>query len=199
MDLRSSRLLAELNAIGVAPSEGGLGLPTPQRIRVGVPEQSVLWHRQQSGDTTIRMPDGSLVPDAAAVPVFDAWIRTGLATLDSDGDGDADGADNCPRTANASQTDGGGFGSTTPDGIGDACQCGDVNGDARTDNADLAPLRAALAQSGPALSGAANRRCDSPSDTGECSIVSWARMRKRLAGTTAAHGQTCAAATELSF
>ena len=199
MDLRSTRTLAELNAIGVAPTEGGLGLPTPQRIRVGVPEQSVLWHRQQSTDATIRMPDYSLVPDPTAVPVFDTWIRTGLVTLDSDEDTRADTADNCPRIANTSQTDAGGVNTSTPDGVGDACQCGDVNGDARFDGADLAPLRAALAKSGPGLSGAANRRCVSPSDTGECSILSWARMSKRLAGALAAHGQTCPAATELSF
>ncbi len=192
MDLRSTRTLAELNAIGVAPTEGGLGLPTPQRIRVGVPEQSVLWHRQQSTDATIRMPDYSLVPDPTAVPVFDTWIRTGLATLDSDEDTRADTADNCPRIANQTQTDSNG------DGNGDACQCGDVNGDGSLTSSDLAPLRAALAKSGPALSGAANRRCVSPSDTGECSIVSWARMSKRLAGAVAAHGQTCPAATELN-
>jgi len=199
LDLRGARLLAELNAIGVAPSEGDLGLPTPQRIRVGVPEQSVLWYRQQTSDATVRMPDGSLVPDSAAVPVFDAWIRTGLATLDSDEDGHADSADNCPRIANASQADTGGFGTTTPDGVGDACQCGDANADARADGADVTAIRNALARIGAPLSGAANRRCDSPSDTGECSIVSVARLRKGLAGTAAAHPQSCAAATELAF
>ncbi len=197
MDLRYTRLLGELNAIGVAPTEGNLGLPTPQRIRVGLPEQSVVWHRQQSTDASIRMPDGSLLPDPAAVAIFDAWIRSGLATLDSDADGVADAADLCPRIADPSQADGGGFGTSTPDGVGTACQCGDVNGDGRVDSRDAAPLRAALARTSGPLSGAANRRCVSPSDTGECSIVSWARIQKRLAGATAAHGQTCAAATEL--
>jgi hypothetical protein len=110
-----------------------------------------------STDPTIRMPDYSLVPDPTAVPVFDTWIRTGLATLDSDEDTRADTADNCPRTANQSQTDAGGVNTSTPDGAGDACQCGDVNGDGRFDGADLAPIRAAP-KSGPALP-AANRRC----------------------------------------
>jgi uncharacterized repeat protein (TIGR03806 family) len=197
MDFRASRLLGELNAIGIAPTEGTLGLPTPLRIRVGVPEQSVVWHRQQSTDATIRMPDGSLVPDPTAVSVFDTWIRSGLATLDSDEDTVPDASDNCPRTPNASQTDGGGFGTSTPDGVGAACQCGDVNGDGRVDAIDPPLVRNALARVTPALSGAANRRCDSPGDTGECSIVSWARMQKRLVGgVVAAHGQTCAAALE---
>jgi len=198
MDLRYTRLLGELNAIGVAPSEGDLGLPTPQRIRVGVPEQSVVWYRQQSTDPAIRMPDGTLVPDATAVPVFDTWIRTRLTTLDSDADGVPDATDNCPRTANASQGDGGGFGTTTPDGVGSACQCGDINGDNSVDASDGSWLRNALAKQSAPLSAAANRRCDSPTDTGECSIVSWARIMKGLSGVAAAHGQTCAAATEVA-
>ena len=196
LDLRYGRLLGELNAIGVAPTEGDLGLTSPQRIFVGVPEQSVLWVRQHSTDPTIRMPAGSLVLDAIAVNALGAWIRNGLATLDSDEDGVADASDNCPRTANASQADGGGFGTSTPDGVGAACQCGDVNGDGRVDSLDPPLIRAALAHTSGPLSGAANRRCDSASDTGECSIVSWARMQKGLSGATAAHGQTCAAATE---
>jgi hypothetical protein len=128
--------------------------------------------------------------------VFDTWIRSGLATLDSDEDGVPDASDNCPRIANPSQADSGGFGRLTPDGAGDACQCGDVNGDGLVDSTDPPLIRAALARVSGPLSGAANRRCDSPSDTGECSIVSWARMRKRLAGATLAHLQTCAAARE---
>lgn len=194
MDLRSKLLLGELNAIGVAPSEGDLGLPSPQRIEVGVPEQSVVWHRQQSTDPTIRMPKGSAIPDPNAVPLFDGWIRTGLATLDSDDDGVADALDNCPRTPNPSQTDGGSFGSASPDGVGAACQCGDVSGDGRVDAADGPLIRAALAKLGSGLSGAANSRCDSASDTGECTIVSWARAQKGLSGAAAAHDQSCAAA-----
>jgi uncharacterized repeat protein (TIGR03806 family) len=195
MDLRSKLTLSELNAIGVAPSEGDLGLASPQRIEVGVPEQSIVWYRQQSTDSSIRMPKGSSVPDPNAVPLFDTWIRTGLVTLDSDDDGVADSVDNCPRTPNPSQTDGGGFGSSSPDGVGAACQCGDVSGDGRVDSTDGPLIRSALAKLGPGLSGAANSRCDSPSDTGECTIVSWARIRKGLSGVPAAHDQSCAAAT----
>jgi hypothetical protein len=194
MDLRYGGLLGELNAIGVAPSEGDLGLPSPQRIKVGVPEQSILWYRQQSTDPTVHMPKGSNVVDANAVPLFDTWIRSGLATLDSDEDGVADAADNCPRIANPTQTDGGGFGTSTPDGVGAACQCGDVNGDGRVDASDGPLIRGALAKVSGPLSAAANRRCDSASDTGECSIVSWARIQKRLSGATAAHDQSCDAA-----
>jgi uncharacterized repeat protein (TIGR03806 family) len=195
MDLRSKLLLGELNAIGVAPSEGDLGLPSPQRIKVGVPEQSILWHRQQSTDPTIRMPFNSTVPDPSAVALFDTWIRSGLASIDSDEDGIPDASDNCPRTPNANQRDGGSFNGTSVDGIGDACQCGDVTGDGTVTNVDATRIRTVLVHALPRFSGDANRRCDSPSDTGECTIVSWARIRKRISGATAAHDQSCAAAT----
>ncbi|HXZ86905.1 MAG TPA: thrombospondin type 3 repeat-containing protein, partial [Myxococcota bacterium] len=197
MDFRYTRLLGELNAIGVAPTEGTLGLANAQRIHVGVPEQSVLFVRQQSSDPSIRMPKNSQVPDTSAVSVFDPWIRTTLAAaIDSDEDGIPDATDNCPRIANAPQSDTGGFGTTTPDGIGSACQCGDANSDGKVDAADIMAVRKAMAKLFP-LSGNANRRCESPSDTGECSVVSWARIAKGLSGASAAHGQSCAAATEL--
>jgi uncharacterized repeat protein (TIGR03806 family) len=197
MDLRWTRVLGEFNALGVAPTEGTLGIAGAQRIHVGVPEQSILWVRQQSTDPTVRMPRNSQVPDPSAVPLFDTWIRTGLATVDTDEDGVPDASDNCPRVADPTQADTGGFGSSTPDGVGNACQCGDVNGDGKVDAADVTKVRNSLAKLPPPLSGNQNRRCDSPSDTGECSVVSWARMAKGLAGTPAVHGQTCAAATQV--
>lgn len=47
---------------------------------------------------------------------------------DGDGDGRGDACDNCLYVGNTDQLDRGGIDSTTPDGIGDACQCGDVSG-----------------------------------------------------------------------
>jgi hypothetical protein len=45
--------------------------------------------------------------------------------------------DNCPYAANPTQQDAGGVGSELdPDGIGDACQCGDVSGDGLVTMAD---------------------------------------------------------------
>ncbi len=56
---------------------------------------------------------------------------------DTDGDGVPDGIDNCPYTSNPTQTDTGGLGAgSPPDGIGNACQCGDVSNDGRVTNAD---------------------------------------------------------------
>ena len=68
-----------------------------------------------------------------------------------------DAADNCAFTANPAQTDTGGVGSgSVADGIGDACQCGDVSGDGRVTVNDsvlvtrslLTPPTATLAKPG---------------------------------------------------
>lgn len=65
--------------------------------------------------------------------------------LDADGDGVADGNDNCPYQANPSQSDVGGVGAGVPaDGIGDACQCGDVTGDGKVTPSDTGMLQRAL-------------------------------------------------------
>jgi cysteine-rich repeat protein len=56
---------------------------------------------------------------------------------DGDADGVPDSSDNCPFIANPSQTDSGGVGAGSPaDGVGDACQCGDVSGNGSVTSAD---------------------------------------------------------------
>jgi hypothetical protein len=67
------------------------------------------------------------------VHFFSGEIRVQVpAAPDADGDGVADDVDDCPSAANPLQEDTGGVGAgSPPDGIGDACQCGDVNGDGR--------------------------------------------------------------------
>lgn len=79
-------------------------------------------------------PDGSfsaaVAGDVADVVVTDG---AGVSThrrfeTDTDADGVQDGLDNCPLAANPDQLDSGGLATATPDGIGDACQCGDVTG-----------------------------------------------------------------------
>ena len=58
------------------------------------------------------------------------------SNVDSDLDGVSDDIDNCINTPNANQLDRGGINSSIADGVGDACQCGDVNGSGRVDNTD---------------------------------------------------------------
>jgi len=62
---------------------------------------------------------------------------------DTDGDGVLDNVDNCKYEPNADQKDSGGVAPTdaTPDGIGDACQCGDANGDGKVSTTDATILK----------------------------------------------------------
>lgn len=60
-----------------------------------------------------------------------SWTLTLLPCDDADADGVCDDVDTCPGIANAANnTD------TNGDGIGDFCQCGDVNGDGTMNNID---------------------------------------------------------------
>jgi hypothetical protein len=64
---------------------------------------------------------------------------------DDDGDGVSDGADNCPWAFNPLQENHGGVGSAAgPDTFGDACQCGDVNGDGKVTLADSTLIQRSL-------------------------------------------------------
>jgi hypothetical protein len=58
-------------------------------------------------------------------------LLLGAAGGDSDGDGIANADDRCPFFAGSDQTDRDG------DRVGDACQCGDANGDGRVDVSDI--------------------------------------------------------------
>lgn len=66
------------------------------------------------------------------------------APHDIDRDGVPDLQDNCPYVPNPDQQDAGGIGpGSVPDGIGDACQCGDADGDGSLTVADLTRLKRA--------------------------------------------------------
>jgi hypothetical protein len=66
---------------------------------------------------------------------------------DADGDGVCDSIDDCIYTANPNQADTGTIATSsdpvgaTPDGIGNACQCGDVNDDGRVNQTDVDLIR----------------------------------------------------------
>jgi ELWxxDGT repeat protein len=79
---------------------------------------------------------------------------------DSDGDGVIDPADNCPRAANQDQAD------ADANGIGDACQCGDVDRDGITNVTDaLRIARGEVPSSDPGFA-----HCDVNGDEA-CNIV----------------------------
>ncbi len=60
---------------------------------------------------------------------------------DADADGVPDSSDNCPYASNVNQQDTGGIESSTPDGIGNACQCGDVSGNGIVTNSDVGLIK----------------------------------------------------------
>jgi len=72
-------------------------------------------------------------------------LRDFAVPPDADGDGVTDAKDNCPFTFNPDQKDTGGIGfASPPDGIGDACQCGDVNGDGFVTAVDAVEIERSL-------------------------------------------------------
>ena len=92
---------------------------------------------------------------------------------DVDGDASANGGDNCLFTANPDQRDSGGVASYDADGIGDACQCGDVNDDGVIDLTDVAAYRQGLADpTGNPLSPAGVSKCAVIGTDGACQITS---------------------------
>lgn len=124
-----------------------------------------------------------------------AWIGSviALTSSDSDMDGIDNAFDNCPYTANPSQTDQGGIGTPTPDGIGNACQCGDVTGEGQVNSFDSEWIkRQALGLSAPLFLVPDN--CDVTGE-GICNGMDAILVRHAAAGNVSPFfGQNCPSA-----
>jgi hypothetical protein len=97
--------------------------------------------------TRIAIPGGGTSQGFSTSVVHEVFTTGAACTAppDADGDGAPDAADNCPAIPNADQLDRGGVGAgSPPDGIGDACQCGDVDGSGRVTIADATLVTRAL-------------------------------------------------------
>ncbi|MGH7289776.1 MAG: thrombospondin type 3 repeat-containing protein, partial [Myxococcota bacterium] len=133
------------------------------------------------------------IPSSVGQLVFN--LNGPLPPPDPDGDGFLSPCDSCDYRANVDQKDGGGIGTTTPDLIGDACQCGQLAGAGSVDAIDVAALRNHLAKN-PALSAAQLQFCSVIGGPTECTIRTATVLRRALA--TPALGpfvsQTCQAA-----
>ena len=92
-------------------------------------------------------PDGVNLDEISGVPI------------DADGDVHPNAFDNCPFIANPTQSDLGGVKpGSAPDGIGDACQCGEVTNDGFVLQSDVTAIRAGLTGSTGGVLGPA--RCN---------------------------------------
>lgn len=151
------------------------------------------WHFLDATDIS---NDGrSIVGNGSAFQSTRSWL-VGLDCYDDgvdvDGDGTADTCDNCPFVVNADQSDAAGIGSgSRPDGIGDACQCGDVNGDGAVTIADGVAIQRSLL-SPPTAVLDNPELCDTSGD-GLCTIAdSVVTVRALLVPATATISQACA-------
>ncbi|MGH2897284.1 MAG: hypothetical protein ACRDMZ_01310, partial [Solirubrobacteraceae bacterium] len=118
------------------------------------------------------------VPSSVGQLVFN--LNGPLPPPDPDGDGFLSPCDSCDYKANVDQKDGGGIGTTTPDLIGDACQCGQLAGSGSVDAVDVTALRNHLAQN-PLLTAAQLPFCSVIGGPGDCTIRTATVLRRALA------------------
>ena len=106
---------------------------------------------------------------------------------DADADGRGDSCDNCRFAANPNQSDLGGAFASGPDGIGDACQCGDVTDavhagpDGAVSALDVAEVRLFLAGASTLPSSTVLSRCSVDGVTGACTVLDWALLARAQA------------------
>lgn len=110
--------------------------------------------------------------------------------IDADADGVLDLAGNCPYQPNSDQSDVGRLGATLPDGIGDACQCGELTNDGSIFVDDVERLRTHLSAAAP-LTAAQSDRCAVNGSDGACDIRAFAVLTRALAGDPPAPQQVC--------
>jgi lysophospholipase L1-like esterase len=111
---------------------------------------------------------------------------------DTDSDGVPDASDNCVYVANPGQEDVGGLYGPPPDGVGDACQCGDLNDDGHVDLLDAAIYQRDLAGLLPEAADA--NKCSVAGGRLDCEPNDREALREALVGLSSI-GPVCQAAT----
>ena len=195
LDMRFDALAQDMSLIGEVPQDD-LGVGGALRIDPGSKETSTLWLRMGSTDPGVRMPKiGSTRVDAEGLDALGDWIDS-LTLVDSDEDLVEDPVDSCPWVPNpAPQVDSGGIDTATPDGIGDPCQCLDLDGNGIVDATDTSELRLWLSGQTSLIDAGSHRRCVGNSAAGECSLIDAIRLSRGLAALAPAIDQSCPAAT----
>ncbi len=136
----------------------------------------------------------------ALVLLFALGLAPAARAQDYDRDGRADSADNCAAVANPGQEDRGGFASYAANGVGDACECGDVNGDGAAQLNDATLIRRRFAGMGPGLarpelcnvSGELDARdADGDGLRDDCTLADLVVLRRAFLGKPPGRGTAC--------
>ncbi len=190
-------------ALRLRVARGGNGDTGPFIVRVSCEEDPAL---DSDGDG---LPDvleyGTLGTDPrAADSDGDGWddgleldLGTSPLLADTDGDGATDSQDVCPRVWD-DQSDSGGLATpldplgSWPDGIGDACQCGDVSGDGVVSTLDAVSIRAFALDSATFPVDLA--RCAASAGGTGCGLADAVIVRRALRGLLPGIAQACPAA-----
>jgi hypothetical protein len=157
----------------------GAGFPPPELITSEVTSLPGVTAAVVAADETVFSGD-----DVTVIDGFDAQD-------DTDADGRGDATDNCPFTPNSPWLDQGGVRRTTPDGFGDACQCGESTGNGRVYAEDVLPLQQLLA--GLSDDAGAQERCSVTGGT-ECDLLDIVIVGRVTAEAGGNIEQKCAAA-----
>ena len=124
-----SWFLAGLNSLVSGPFQYSVaGQPSGQFFEASLFDKGGLWENDPAFLNADQFSDVPSSAFAVRVSSRQSWLLP-LLDPDSDADGIPDSTDICPYAADPGQEDNGGVGTSAPDGIGDACQCGDVTAD----------------------------------------------------------------------
>lgn len=191
--------------------------PTPSRFCAD--DSRIVWDIGTLGPGATRIATftpqlGNVLPADGMLLTVRAVVQDGSRTRasaaagvvvdsdpDSDGDGTDDSVDNCAARSNTEQLDNGavatptdGLGAT-PDGIGDACQCGDVSDDGRVNLVDVVLLSRNIADLQTSVF--AQGKCSVTGGDSDCEPSDVEAVRAALVGLTGSVAQVCSAATGL--
>lgn len=126
------------------------GSATLGQIQIGTPNGQAPTITLEGAAEVAGLPPGNpFVEPGGTTIAGDQALLTGSGATgeDFDGDGVQNDTDNCVFTFNPLQADNGGFATTAVDGLGDLCQCGDLDMDGQIQNtgSDVSRLRQVVA------------------------------------------------------
>ena len=144
----------------------------------------------------VQKTDTTLCPIDTQTGLFECFSEADCD--DWDGDRVCDDLDNCPFFPNPGQEDSGRVGTAIADGIGDACQCGDVTGDGVANSLDATAITRCSIGFAVPPSFCNSELCDVTGD-GNCDSLDATMIKRAALGLPAPlFGQNCAPAIPCS-